>query len=46
MMTEGAYSYFSSSLIKEIAHLKGNIKTMVPSPVVKMIKKKFQSKEV
>jgi len=46
MMTEGAYSYFSSSLIKEIAHLKGNIKNMVPSPVEKMIKRKFQSKEV
>lgn len=45
MMTEGAYSYFSSSIIKEIAHLKGNIKNMVPSSVEKMIKKKF-SKEV
>jgi pantetheine-phosphate adenylyltransferase len=46
MMTEGAYSYFSSSLIKEIAHLKGNIKDMVPPPVEKMIKKKFFNKEV
>ncbi len=45
MMTEGAYSYFSSSLIKEIASLKGNVKSMVPSSVEKMIKKKFFNKK-
>lgn len=44
MMTEGAYSYFSSSLIKEIASLGGNIKTMVPPCVERMLKKKFSHK--
>ncbi len=41
MMTEGAYSYFSSSLIKEIARLGGCLRGMVPENVEEALKKKF-----
>lgn len=40
MMTEGNLSYFSSSLIKEIASLGGCIKGMVPSNVEKAVMEK------
>jgi pantetheine-phosphate adenylyltransferase len=40
MMTEGEYSYFSSSLIKEICTFGGNIHGMVPKQVEKRMLKK------
>lgn len=45
MMTEGEYSYYSSSLIKEIAFLGGNVGKMVPSPVKRMLDKKFKRRK-
>lgn len=41
MMTEGRYSYLSSTVIKEIARLGGDIAEMVPEEVVKRIRKKY-----
>lgn len=45
MMTEGEYSYYSSSLIKEIASLGGDVRKMVPKPVKNMLDKKFRRKK-
>ena len=39
MMTEGSYSYLSSTLIKEIARLGGDVSKMVPPPVLQRIEK-------
>ena len=41
MMTEGAYSYFSSTLIKEIVMLGGSVSRMVPAPVEMRMKEKY-----
>jgi len=46
MMTEGKFSYFSSSLIKEIAKLGGNLDDMVPKEVQKKLLNKFKKMEV
>jgi len=41
MMTEGEYSYLSSTLIKELARLKGDLSKMVPPQVIELMKKKY-----
>jgi pantetheine-phosphate adenylyltransferase len=41
MMTEGKYSYLSSTLIKEIFMLNGDISQMVPAKVINRLKKKY-----
>ncbi len=43
MMTEEKYSYFSSTLIKEIARLGGDIAEMVPPSVLAHVKKKYET---
>ncbi len=35
------YAYLSSSLVKEIAFLKGNLKGLVPDSIIKKIKKRI-----
>lgn len=42
MMTEGVYSYYSSTLIKEIASLGGCVKDMVPEKVEKAMISKYR----
>lgn len=42
MMTDSRYSFISSTLIKEIARLGGNITGMVPDIVQASLKEKFQ----
>ena len=44
MMTDGAYSYLSSTVIKEIARLGGSVKDMVPASVLQWVEKKYGSK--
>lgn len=41
MMTNTKYSYLSSSLVKEIANLKGNIDDLVPPEVLPLLAEKF-----
>ena len=41
MMTNSKYSYLSSSIVKEIAALKGDISGLVPAEVHEMIISKF-----
>jgi len=41
MMTNNQYSFLSSSIVKEVAKYKGNIYGLVPEPVEKALKKKF-----
>jgi pantetheine-phosphate adenylyltransferase len=41
MMTEGEYSYLSSTVIKEIARLGGDITHMVPQSVGARVRKKY-----
>ena len=41
LMPNEKYSYISSTLVKEIAAYGGDVKSFVPSLVVKMLKKKF-----
>ena len=38
LMTDYKYSYLSSSIVKQIAHLKGNITGLVPKNVAKRLK--------
>ncbi len=45
MMTEGSYSHLSSSLIKEIVHLGGSVKGMVPPLVERELKKRIGPKK-
>ena len=45
MVTEGAYSYISSSLIKEIITLGGSAKEMIPEIVEKKLKQKLVRKQ-
>lgn len=41
LMTNYKYSYLSSSMVKEIASLEGNIQDLVPEDIIKDIKNKF-----
>lgn len=43
MMTNSKYSYLSSSIVKEIAALKGDISGLVPEEVHDMITAKFKA---
>jgi len=43
MMTEGKYSFLSSTIIKEIARLGGDITPMVPPEVVKWVNKRYET---
>ncbi len=42
LMTSQEYKMFSSSLLKEVARLGGNVQDMVPDGVVKALKNKFE----
>jgi len=44
MMTNSKYSYLSSSIVKEIAALNGDISSLVPNEVYDIIIDKFNSK--
>ena len=44
MMTNSKYSYLSSSIVKEIAALNGDISSLVPPEVYDMVLDKFNSK--
>ncbi len=43
-MAKVEYQFLSSSLLKEVASLGGNIDELVPKPVALALKKKFQGK--
>jgi pantetheine-phosphate adenylyltransferase len=43
MMTSGEYSFLSSSMVKEIASLGGEIEGLVPPPVLPLLREKFKS---
>jgi pantetheine-phosphate adenylyltransferase len=43
MMTEGNYSYLSSTVIKEIARLGGDISRMVPKEIARRVRKKYEN---
>ena len=43
MLTDGKFGHLSSSLIKEIAALGGNIDSMVPPEVLPWIREKFKA---
>jgi pantetheine-phosphate adenylyltransferase len=42
IMTRGMYSYLSSSIVKEVASLGGDLNEMVPAGVKRELKKKFR----
>jgi pantetheine-phosphate adenylyltransferase len=42
MMTSGEYSYLSSSMVKEIASLGGEIEGLVPPPILPLLREKFK----
>lgn len=42
LMTSQEYKMFSSSLLKEVARLGGDVRDMVPDGVVKALKNKFE----
>ncbi|HEX5323875.1 MAG TPA: pantetheine-phosphate adenylyltransferase, partial [Capsulimonadaceae bacterium] len=42
MMTSGEYSFLSSSIVKEIARLGGEIAGLVPPPVLPFLREKFK----
>ncbi len=44
LMAKVEYQFLSSSLLKEVASLGGNIDDLVPAPVASALKKKFQGK--
>lgn len=44
MMTNSKYSFLSSSIVKEIAALNGDISSLVPPEVYDIIRDKFDSK--
>ncbi len=44
LITNPKYQYLSSSLLKEVASLGGEIDSMVPGQVLAALKKKFQDK--
>ena len=41
LMPRGAYTYLSSTIIKEIGRLGGDVSAFVPAPVVKALHEKF-----
>ncbi len=43
MMTNSKYSYLSSSIVKEIVSLGGDISSLVPEEVLDMIKSKYEN---
>jgi pantetheine-phosphate adenylyltransferase len=43
MMPNAQYSFLSSSIVKEIARLRGNVACFVPPFVEKQLRKKFQT---
>ncbi|MFH1017408.1 MAG: pantetheine-phosphate adenylyltransferase [Pseudomonadota bacterium] len=43
MMTEGSYSYLSSTVIKEIARLGGDISHMVPKEIARRLREKYEA---
>ncbi|MFH1262421.1 MAG: pantetheine-phosphate adenylyltransferase [Pseudomonadota bacterium] len=43
MMTEGHYSYLSSTVIKEIARLGGDVSSMVPKEIDVRIREKYET---
>ncbi|NLC94187.1 MAG: pantetheine-phosphate adenylyltransferase [Bacilli bacterium] len=45
MMTKTEYSYFSSSMVKEIAQFNGDISSFVPSFIAKKIYEKYNHKK-
>ncbi len=44
MMPRGKYIYLSSSLVKEVARLGGEVSTFVPDPVEQALRKKLPAK--
>lgn len=44
MMTNPKYSYLSSSIVKEIAQFKGEVKELVPPVVEARLKEKYEAK--
>ena len=42
IMTKEDYVYLNSSIVKEIAMFRGNVKPFVPEPVEKKLKEKFK----
>ena len=44
LMASQKYQFLSSSLLKEVASLGGNINSLVPEPVAAALRKKVQSK--
>ena len=45
MLPSENFSYLSSSLVREIAQLNGNLKGLVPETVIKMLKEKLGAKK-
>ena len=43
MMTDAKYSYISSSMVKEVAKLKGDLTGFVPSGIVDLIETKYKN---
>ena len=41
IMTDSRYSYLSSTIIKEVARLSGDVSKMVPEPVAKKLREKY-----
>jgi len=41
LMPRGAYTYLSSTIIKEIGRLGGDVSAFVPAPVVKALRDKY-----
>jgi pantetheine-phosphate adenylyltransferase len=41
MMTDGAYSYLSSTIIKEIIRFGGSVEGMVPPAIAEQLKRKL-----
>lgn len=44
MMTDTKYSYISSSMVKEVAKLKGDLTGFVPTGIVELIENKYKIK--
>ncbi|WP_240647556.1 pantetheine-phosphate adenylyltransferase [Paenibacillus nanensis] len=44
MMTNPKYSYLSSSIVKEIAQFKGNVKELVPPVIEDRLKAKYEAR--
>jgi len=45
LMTEGKYSFLSSSSVRELAGFHGDVRPFVPEPVVLAIERKFKVKK-